>query len=582
MRYLKLLILTGFIFSLTTCKQSGEENFQVPELHELNDGTRIAWDISSLTKVAPISPATSGYYGYARMIQLHDERLACVYETSAGNIELVMSSTLGNTWGGAQIIFQENNATNMSAPEIIELSDRSVLVACNPRPREPYTENRKFGIKVRRSSDGCQTWNAEQTIYEAQSTFENGCWEPSMVQLPNNQIQLFFANEGNYTSSNEQNISMLESYNAGETWSVNPKVVGFRKGKRDGMPVPLLLEDEGELLIAVEDNKIGEFKPSIFHEKISENWVGGTILADDARRDYHPLHNQLSENTYAGAPYLARLNSGEVLLSYQSNWNRDLPWDKSAMVVEIGDKFGTAFHNRTIPFPVSLSKHGLWNSITVIGNNIPVAITSTNAYSTNSTEVWMIKGNVIQEVSLKYGSAKIDGKETDECWQQDWSYFIGHKSNNQLKAALCSDSENLYLAAKIYSPAGDLDTTESSMDGFVFYLDVERKGYVAPHKGIFAFHISVNGKLEVKEGAFGEWDKAEGTTNLQIAKQANPENCTVECSIPWEMFMDKCLQSKALGVGFSLNKKIGNGSMLTEHSVSIDPGKPWTWYPITK
>ncbi len=573
----KIFILPLIIFALIlSCNnelpiKTGIE----PEIKEVKNGIRIAWDYSSLTKIAPAEGATPGYYGYARMIQLYDSRLACVYETSKGNVELVISPDSGKTWNSPQIIFETQNNISMAVPEIIELSDHSVLVACNPRPREPFTENRKFGIKVRKSNDGCQIWQPEQNIYEAESTFNNGCWEPSMVEMPNGEIQLFFANEGIYTTSDEQNISMFNSFDFGETWATGPLIIGFRSGKRDGMPVPLLLEDSGELLVAVEDNKQGEFKPTIYREQIAGLWANGAITANDPRRNYHPLVEPLPENCYAGAPYISRLSTGEVLLSYQSTWNRDSRWDKSAMVVEIGDNTGSLFSNRSIPFDIPISKSGLWNSISVIEGNTTVALTSTNAFSANSTEVWMIKGKVIPELTLPLGTAVIDGNTNDECWKSEWPYFVGHKSENQLKASVCADATNLYLAATINSSQID-----KSSDGFIFYLDTERKGYKAPHKGIYAFHFEANGSIVIKEGSYTNWEEIEKTELITYKSNENTNTIAFEMAIPKVFFQGNQLTNNQIGINFQLKQKISNGSILTENMGQNIAEQPWTWCPL--
>ncbi|MBE0652459.1 MAG: exo-alpha-sialidase, partial [Bacteroidales bacterium] len=387
------------LFNILSCSKT--ENTEIEhEKEELTDGIRIAWDYATLKRVAPLPGRSPGYYGYARMIQLHDGRLACVYETSEGNVELTVSTDMGKSWKWPKTIFQTVNNITMAVPSILELNDQSLLVACNPRPREPYTDDRKFGIKVRKSIDGGATWMPEQTVYEAQSTFNDGCWEPAMVQLSGGEVQLYFSNEGIYTRSNEQDISLLRSFDLGETWTTEPEVAGFRKSRRDGMPVPLLLADRGELLISIEDNKAGEFKPSIYREKISDNWSGGFIGADDPRRTYHPLSDPLPLDIYAGGPYLARLHSGEVLLSYQTTLDRNKVWNYSSMAVEIGDSEGRLYSRRSVPFSMPVSKWGLWNSLAVIGDDVPVAITSTNAFSANSTEVWMITGRIIPEFPI--------------------------------------------------------------------------------------------------------------------------------------------------------------------------------------
>ena len=572
-----ILILLFLRFQLESCANEPVlPQGTAPAVQTPVDGIRIAWDYSSMVKIAPANDQPPGYYGYARLIQLHDKRLACVYETSAGNIELAFSLDLGKSWERPQVVFETKKNIAMAVPEIIELKDHSILVGCNPRPRKPYNDDRKFGIKVRKSNDGGKNWLSEQVIYEALSTFENGCWEPSFAQLPSGEVQLFYANEGVYTTSNEQNISMFKSVDSGKTWTTTPTIIGFRAGRRDGMPVPLLLPEKNELLVAVEDNKVGEFKPTIYREKLTDNWADGFISANDSRRLYQPLKDQLADNIYAGAPYLARLQSGEVLLSYQSNIDRTNLWNQSAMVVEIGDDAGTLFSRRSIPFVIPSTKSGLWNSLAVIQENIPVAITSTNGFSSNSTEVWMIKGHVIPEFVVLQGTPTVDGQITDACWQQEWPYFVGHKSNVQMKAMLCLDETNLFLAAQI----DEADLASDASNEVVFQLDTERKGYEKPHTGIFAFHCNFNGNLAVEEGNSGNWEnqKEIGSLQYKITKQGNLY--LMELSIPLKYFKMDFKNENTMGINFILKYKLKSGYTVEESVSPNDNNRPYTWSPI--
>jgi len=541
---------------------------KIPLVQTPVDGIRIAWDFRSLTKIAPVD-GRSGYFGYARMAQLFDGRLACAYETSAGNVELVFSTDLGESWGNKQIVFEKRNNIAMAVPEIVELSDHSILVACNPRPRKPFTDDRKFGIKVRKSNDGGVTWESEQVIYKAQSTFENGCWEPSMIQLPGGEVQLFFANEGIYTTSGEQNISMFRSSDFGTSWSAEPEIIGYRKDRRDGMPVPLLLKEKAELLLAVEDNKTDQFKPTIFREKLAAKWSDGTITATDPRREYAPLTDPLADSIYAGAPYLEQLQTGEVILSYQTTWQRDIIWDKSAMAVEIGDENGRNFSRRSSPFKVPLSKQGLWNSLCVIDGNTPVAITSTNAYSSTSTEVWMIKGRVIPEFHIPVGTSVSDGSLNDACWQHKWPYFVGHTSGKQLFATLCKDAQNLYVAVKIDGlTSNDLNKTEEE---FSFLVDTERKSYQAPHTGIFAFRVKSGGSVTIEQGQNGQWIQDKSESKIKVGHNLSGSLHTMELAIPLSLFPETFGQNKTIGINFLLQTTV------PEPITSTIQDQPYTW-----
>lgn len=576
----RILLATVFLYCavfLMACnKENGiTEEREVPAIKQNIDGIRIAWDYSSMVKIAPADGRTIAYCGYSRLIQLRNNRLACVYETSAGNVELVFSDDLGLTWSVPQIIFAKENNINMAVPDLIELSDHSLLIACNPRPLEPYSDDRKFGIKVRKSTDGGENWLDEQLLYEAQSTFNNGCWEPSFAQLPDGEVQLFFSNEGIYTSSDEQNISVLRSTDNGNNWTEEPEIIGFRQGRRDGMPTPLVLEDKGEIIVAIEDNKVGQFKPGIYHEKITDNWTDGYVSADDNRRDYHPLEDPFEEAVYAGGPYLARLKTGDVLLSYQSTWNRSDLWDRSCQHIEIGDDSGRQFKNRSVPFKIPLSKWGLWNSVSVIEDgSVPVALTSTNAYSYSSTEVWMIKGHVIPEFEIQSGTATVDGVLDEECWQNDWPYFIGHESNTHLSASLCIDEGSLYVGMK----GNDLPAEYNSTGKVTFHIDTDRTGYEKPHEGTYSFECGLDGQLVIKQGSYGGWEEENVPEKAQYLVKNDGSESQLELAIPLELFNN--VLTGEIGVNFVLSYQATTGRV-DEALANCQENSPYTWCPAS-
>lgn len=357
-----------------------------------NTGKTIAWEQASLKRLAPMAGRSVGYCGYPRMIQLYDKTLICVYEVGGGSIECIKSADLGNNWSAPVVIATRQNGINMAVPEILELNDHSLLVSYNPRP-SPISPSNHFGIRTKKSYDGGLTWKDERLLYEAGTKFEDGCWEPSQIQLPSGEIQLFFSDEGIYTSSNEQNISIFKSLDNGLTWTTQPQIVSFRSGRRDGMPVPILLKDKNEILFSIEDNAVGEFKPSIIRTTIADNWKTVTRATSENRNA--ALAKPLHDTIYAGAPYLRQLKTGETILSYQGTEGRNMDWSHSCMFVAIGDADGKNFTNQSIPFNVALNKQALWNSLCVLDDDTIIALTSTNAWS-NGTEVWMIKGRVKQ------------------------------------------------------------------------------------------------------------------------------------------------------------------------------------------
>jgi hypothetical protein len=348
---------------------------------------KIVWDTTTLTRVSSPMP---GYCGYARMIQLPGRSLLTVYE-ARGNVVCVRSNDLGRTWSEPITIAARENGVNMAVPDIIQLKDKTLIACYNPRPSRRDT-TRHFEIRIKRSTDGGNIWTDEQTLYRAGHEFANGCWEPSAIQLPSGEIQLYFANEGPYTNSDEQEISILRSNDNGRTWSHKAETVSFRPGKRDGMPVPVLLNSKKEIAIAIEDNGDGNFKPYIIRNTLAQNWRD--VVRGDSPGRHYVLQERIEPAVYAGAPFLRQLKSGETILAYQGTEGRRLhKMEFAEMKVVVGDSKASSFTNKSVPFAVPTDKCGLWNSICVLDDDSFIALTSTNAFS-QYMEVWMVRGKL--------------------------------------------------------------------------------------------------------------------------------------------------------------------------------------------
>ncbi|WP_346239202.1 sialidase family protein [Niabella insulamsoli] len=378
-----LLALSGFVLA-------AQSSFSHVQKVDRPGGKTIQWDKNTLNRVAaPV--AGSNYAGYARLIELDNGNLLCVYE-SGGAIWQTISVDKGASWQKAKEVAAREEGINMAVPDLLALKNGTLLLMYNPRP---YIEapSRHFAIRVKTSLDDGVTWSEAREIYKAGHAFKNGCWEPSAIQLPDGTIQLFFANEGIYLHSDEQNISMLSSQDNGCSWSRHPKIISFRKGKRDGMPVPLLLKNEPRIVVAIEDNGFANFKPYTISNTFRQGWKEPVDAASKDRK--YALKDSLNENVYAGAPYIKQLSTGETILSYQGTEGRPAHvLQQAVMKVAVGNERAQDFEGVTEPFQIPLDKNGLWNSIAVLGDDTIVALTSTNAYSKGSVEVWMIKGKL--------------------------------------------------------------------------------------------------------------------------------------------------------------------------------------------
>ncbi|MFT4832457.1 MAG: hypothetical protein ACI815_002112 [Psychroserpens sp.] len=394
---LKATICLLFLFTLFNCSKSEPSVRAAPKPDAEIPPSILkgfVWEETSLIRIS--DPDQPIYNGYARLKQLDDGSLICVYE-SGGNILAKKSEDSGVSWSAAILADEKEPALNMTTPDLIQLQNGSMLLCYGSRPLPDNTDiNFRYAIKIKKSYDKGITWEKEQTIYEAGTNSRVGCWEPSALQLPSGEIQLFFSNEGIYALNNDQNISILRSQDDGATWSEEPEIVSYREGGRDGMPSPILLKDTNEIVFSIEDNHTPKFKPYTIRTTIAENWE--TIVSGNSSKREYALSDPLAYEVYAGAPYLAQLSSGEVLLSYQGTEDRmgnDL--ENAEMKVVIGDNQARNFRGKSVPFNLPNDKSGLWNSITVLNDDTIIALTSTSAFSSvNSVEVWAIKGKFVK------------------------------------------------------------------------------------------------------------------------------------------------------------------------------------------
>lgn len=375
------------------CTKTNHDSGNTP-LPDSNKKYTVEWDQASLKQVAiPNLYLTEENYSYARMIKSKDASLVCVYEHN-GNIEMVKSVDEAASWSRPDTIAVTRNNIAIATPEMIELSNGIWIIAYNLRPKPlpdgHYDPGKKFAICIKTSNDKGKTWSQEQLLYEAGYEFKNGCWEPSMLQLPTGEVLLFFSNEGVYLTSDEQNISILRSSDNGATWTTNPEIISYSAGYRDGMPVAIYDNAQSAIFMTIEDNSEGgQFNPSAI--KIVPPWNGEFVNAYSANR-IHLLQKEITKNTYSGAPYIRQLSDGTMVVSFQSTLNRNTDWERSIMQVAIGESLND-LQLVEPPFKIPVDKGGKWNSLCIINNDSIIALTTTNAFNTYNA-IWMIKGKI--------------------------------------------------------------------------------------------------------------------------------------------------------------------------------------------
>ncbi|MES2648990.1 MAG: sugar-binding protein [Bacteroidota bacterium] len=576
------LITLGLIvtISVMACnKKDGDKEELLMEVKSkaFTPGIRIAWDFSTLQQVSDeFTP--NAYNGYGRIKQLNDKSLLAIYESS-GNIMVRKSLDYGKKWGNTILVAERQDGTNIAVPDLLELKDGSLLAMYNPRP---YNINpvRKFGIRIKKSYDKGLTWKEEQLLYEAGYEFTNGCWEPAALQLPNGEIQLFFANEGPYTTSDEQNISLLRSADNGKTWTKNPEIVSFRAGKRDGMPAPILLQDNATIVLTIEDNGFGNFKPYTIRNSITENWAN-TVTATSDKRHY-ALADIIAEELTAGAPYLAQLKTGETILSYQGTEGRTNNMEQAEMKVAIGDVNAKSFGRKSIPFAIATNKSALWSSVSVLDDNSVVAVTSTSNYSTsNRTEVWMIRGYVIPEINADKKTINVDGNTTEDAWNSSFPIFTGHTTKSQVRTKVIYDDNNLYVISRVKDDQIINGTSNENSDGITICLDPHNKSYERPHTGVYSFAVTSNGKIAFKEGMNSKWQTSQTFEGLKATSKPVDGGYLQEVAVPWTLIGGKPAINSRIGINVRLTElKAANGAVMNEDAAGCNATEPYTWLSL--
>ncbi|HEX6227009.1 MAG TPA: sugar-binding protein, partial [Chryseolinea sp.] len=397
------------------------------------------------------------------------------------------------------------------------------------------------------------------------------------------EIQLFIANEGPYTQTEEQEITLFRSKDNGLTWT-GGETVSFREGHRDGMPVPLLLKNHREIILAIEDNGVQgkEFKPMIIRTTANDDWNNIPVSGSSVMREYAMDQSAaIPEKKYAGAPYIRQLTPAEVVLSYQGNeLRKDFQWDRSDMIVAIGSENGKNFNRKSTPFYIAdPSKTALWNSLCVEDDSTVIALSSTNAYG--KMAVWMIKGRVLGEIRSSRQSITIDGKTNERLWKTKAPVFIGGFGRTNANINCAWNADKIFFTAvindgKVVSSAEDAQEN----DALQFFLDPQNQSTELPDENIFCLTVTASGKYIFKEGKKGSWTDR-NATGIEATSVADDSGYHIEVAIPWTALNTVPEPNQRMGFHAALiETSNGRQHSYVEPLAGNISDAPYTWSPL--
>ena len=396
---IKSLFLFCSLLLYTACKDDSDNNpgtgnpptntfhpDEQPPVDNTTSTLTINWETTA-TKLS--HEVYSAEYGRIRRVK-GDTLLFTYHFGPAGdewdNIALKRSIDGGNTWSEAEIVMADTNPNyyGFSNPDILVAQNGDVLLAYTGRGRPD--DNAHANIQVRISKDRGWTFGAPFIIPTGRA------WEPTMVQLPDGEIELFYSSEAPWWPSPnpQQEIQMIKSTDNGLTWQA-PKQVAYTSGMRDGMPVPVVLKDNKGIVFPIESVNNTKSPWVVWSSMAARfNYVGAGTLQNNRR------WLATTENIWGGAPYLIQLPTGETILSCQDAGGRqiDSNWKKNTMLVLTGNSMAQNFTNITYPWPNLPVNEGAYYSSLFLKDAATLVLVTTRNFADGHSEIHLKEGHL--------------------------------------------------------------------------------------------------------------------------------------------------------------------------------------------
>jgi len=527
--------------------------------------SRILWDRSSFKEIC------NGVY--ARIKELPNGKWLMV--SSAGrNIITSESDDKGESWSDAKTVTSAPAYLYYTNAEALVLKNGKIILGWNERVDNGAPEDKVFSISCQISENNGKTWGNPIRIHTGLHDWGNGCWEPSFLEMPNGDLHCYFANEGPFTQGNDQEISVCISKDGGLTWSAS-KTVSYRSGCRDGMPVPVILEDSATIAVAIEDNGTrfgGGFKPTIVRTTIDDPWPTA-VTGNSLNRNCCFTTMPYEASAGGGAPYLVVLPTGETVVSWQCTAGRG----KEDMFVAVGTNDARDFKHMTQPFNTALNTTCLWNSLTVMSDSTLIACGS------QGNSIVMLKGKTINKWQASYCPIYIDGiwnKKTEHWFTSTATQAIG---GNSMKGRWVVDLAYSKHYLNIYAKVTDVTLVSDKKthnDGMRVLLDLQDLCTEMPTAGQYNITCEINGNIIVKKGNSDSWSEdASLQKGIWTKTTESSTGYVMEIAIPWTLLGVTDLNAVKGGISFERIDRTSD-DYIEDPIPGCGRYYPYSWLPL--
>lgn len=562
---------------------------QVIVLHaqDYRSGIRIGWDYRTQQFV------TGGAYGRVKL--LSDGRQAFVYD-EGGVCKIRFRKPPAKTFSSARTVATPPAGSGYTNCELLELSDGTLLYAYNER-----VSGMGLTIKVKYSFDSGRSWRNEQTVYEVlesgylpQNEGYFGIWEPAMIELSTGEVQLFFACEYK-VPGNDQKIVMLRSLTADENgirqWEKEEVDVSYTVGFRDGMPVPLVLQNDKGIVFAIEDDGYGGgFQPGIIYSSLTDNWRSG-IRYGNSRNRWIAITQ--GEPRGGGAPYIIQLNTGETLLSTQTSSlaeQRGAPTDdmyKNRPFVYVGDVNARNFSRYSIPFPFmdEPNQGGVWNALCQINDSTVLCVSDVHGHPSQNG-LWIVEGRIMHPLMVHLMP---DGTSMETiAWQTLMSdIIVGSHTQACLHVGSCWTADSLFLHFDVDDRtlrSGAEGAPVWDTDGVEFYCDLSEHATDNVPVGALKFLVNIDGGTLVSQMTTQGWTDVSATLHqMRQLITRSRSGYQIDIALPWNRLLRRPSSKKFTGYFKLHNNDLHQGQQCIHHEVlsGTDEGRSSTWWRIT-